>query len=157
MLKAPPLISSDLHFSVLKNRPDRGQLICSEILTKPRSEGWVAVHKVDVKQCVLVLTIIQSTREWDSGSMVYISTSTICQSANCVETLESKSMQLIQIWARKRLSPFPGFEPTTSMGQADVLPIELSRLGSLIYNYAIFVKVYFTMAWFSLLPKLFSN
>ena len=28
MLKAPPLISSVLHFSVLQNRPDRGPLIC---------------------------------------------------------------------------------------------------------------------------------
>ena len=69
-------------------------------------------------------------------------TSTICQSANCVETLESKSMQLIQIRAMKRLSPLPGYEPKTSMDQADVLPIELSRLGSLRYNYAIFVKVF---------------
>ena len=31
MLKAPPLKSSDLHLSVIKNRPNRGPLICSKI------------------------------------------------------------------------------------------------------------------------------
>ena len=41
--------------------------------------------------------------------------STICQSANCVETLESEYTQLIQIWVRKRLYPLPGFEPTNSV------------------------------------------
>ena len=34
MLKAPPLKSSVLHFSVLQNRPDRGQLMCSKICSK---------------------------------------------------------------------------------------------------------------------------
>ena len=31
MLKAPPHKSSDLHFSILQNRPDRGPIICSKI------------------------------------------------------------------------------------------------------------------------------
>ena len=34
MLKAPVLISSDLHFSVLQNRPNRGPLICLKICSK---------------------------------------------------------------------------------------------------------------------------
>ena len=32
MLKAPPLISSDLHWSVFQNRPNRRALICSKKL-----------------------------------------------------------------------------------------------------------------------------
>ena len=32
MLKAPPLISSDLHFLVFQNRPDRGALLCSKMV-----------------------------------------------------------------------------------------------------------------------------
>ena len=34
MLKAPPLKSLGLHFSVLQDRPDRGALICSKICSK---------------------------------------------------------------------------------------------------------------------------
>ena len=52
---------------------------------------------------------------WISYHNTWCNISTICQSANCVETLESESTQFIQIRVKKRLSPLPGFEPTTSV------------------------------------------
>ena len=51
--------------------------------------------------------------------------STICQSANCVETLESKSTQLIQIQSRKDSLHCPDLNPRPPWYLADALPIEL--------------------------------
>ena len=72
--------------------------------------------------------------------------STIFQSANCIETMESESMQLIQIWVRKRLSPLPGFEPQPPCYQADLPPIKLSRLGW-PHNFVIYHAVSMPLKW----------
>ena len=66
--------------------------------------------------------------------------------SNCLETLQSKSMQLIQIWVRKRLSPLPGFEPQPPCYQADLPPIKLSRLGW-PHNFVIYHAVSMPLKW----------
>ena len=51
--KSTPSYSSDLHFSVLQNRPDRGALICSKICSKKfkvKKKGW-KWHMPNIKVC----------------------------------------------------------------------------------------------------------